>query len=131
MVRHRRNFAHVDAAENDDATFADSFQCLGYEVADGSEDDRRIHGGARVLVGAARPHAAETASERLGLGIAGARKCIDRPLLELRDLSHNVRCRAKSIDAEGLGIARHAQCAMADQPRAQQRRSRRVRVVWR
>ena len=82
-----------------------------------------------MLVGASGPHAAETAGERLSLGISRASEGVDRSLLELRNLGDDMRGRAKAVDAERLGIARHAQRAMADQPRTQQRRRGRIRVA--
>ena len=63
------------------------------------------------------------------MDISGAREGVHRSLLELRNLGDDMRGRAKAVDAERLGVPRHAQRAMSDQPRAQQRRRGRIRVA--
>jgi hypothetical protein len=104
----------MDAAQDDDTAFAHRLQRYRYEVADRGEDDRRVHVRAGPFVGVSGPDAAEAAGERLRLGIARARKRVDRPPFELRDLGDDVRGSAKPVDGEPLGVTRHVQRAVAD-----------------
>src|SRR5205085_5878434 len=71
------------------------------------------------------------AREGLALVVARTREREDAPPLVPRHLRHDVRGRAEAVEAEPLRVARRAQRAVADQPRAEERRRLLVRVaLW-
>ena len=77
------------------------------------------------------PAPTEADSELLRLRISRARESENVPALMPRDLSHDVRRRAKAVKAESLRISRLAERAVADQSRAEQWRSAHIIVVVR
>ena len=97
-------------------------QRRGHELADGGEDDRRVELLGRGPQRVARPLAAELQREGLRGVVVGAREGEDAPALVQRDLADDVRAGAEAVEPEALRVAGHAQRAVADEPRAQQRR---------
>ena len=69
--------------------------------------------------------------EVLRLAVAGPGEGEDALALVAGDLRHDVRRGAEAVDAEGLGRARHAMRAVADQPGAEERRGIGIAVAVR
>src|SRR5690606_10360909 len=65
----------------------------------------------------------------LGSVVARPGEGVDLSALMARHLGDDVRRGAEAVDAQTLGVARHAQRAIADQPGAKKRRRLVVRVV--
>ena len=80
-------------------------------------------------IGAAGPLAAEPRANACAGASPGRVKANSRRPSIARHLGDDVRRRAEAVDAEPLGVARHAQAAVADQPGAQQRRRLGVAVA--
>jgi hypothetical protein len=70
----------------------------------------------------AGPLRAELACEVLTLDVAFAGESVKRAALVPGDLRDDVGGCAEAIDAEHVGVACHAQCPIADETRAEQRR---------
>ena len=110
----------MDPGADDRAALRDRRERGRDELAGRGEDDRRVE-----LLGRrarARPLRAERARERLRLVVALARDREDAAALRPRDLRDDVRGGAEAVQPEPLGVAREPQRAVADQPRAEQRR---------
>ena len=97
------------------------------EPAVGGEDDRGVERLGWCGARGAGPRRAELAGERLRAVVALARERVDLAVLGARDLDDDVRGRAEAVEPEAPGVAAHAQAAVADEARAQQRRGLVVR----
>ncbi len=90
IVGHGGDVAHVNAAEHDRTAFAHGFERVRHERSNGREDDGRIEGRGRALVGAAGPDAAQLAREALRRRIAFSGEGVDGDALVPGDLGHDV-----------------------------------------
>ena len=97
-------------------------QRRGHELADGSEDDRRVELLGRRAQRVAGPLAAELEREGLRRLVAARVKAKTRRPWCSGDLADDVRAGAEAVEPEPLPVAGHAQRAVADEPGAQQRR---------
>jgi hypothetical protein len=120
----------MDAGAHHDASLRDDPQRDRHQRADGREDDRRVELLRRLLVRAAGPGGAEIAREPLALLVAGAGERKDLAALVGRDLRDYVGGGAEAVEAQAFGVAAHAEGAVADQARAEQRRGLEVRVTF-
>src|SRR5690606_19465521 len=73
---------------------------------------------------AARPDGAELARERLRGRVAGAREGMKLGALIAHDLRDDVGRRTEAVDSDAASVACLRQRAVADEPRAEQRRRR-------
>ena len=121
----------MNSATHDDAATVDRAQCRWHQRADWRENNGRIEFLRRCFIRSARPDGAETDREFPRLRISRARESENVPALMPRDLGHDVRRRAKAVKAESLRISRFAERAVADQPRAEQRRCAHIIVAVR
>src|SRR5690606_3734349 len=85
-VRERRYVAHVDAAADERAAFAQRFERGRYQRPDRGENDCGIEQFRGRLIAAARPSCAQRQSELLCSNIAGAREGVRLLSLRARDL---------------------------------------------
>ena len=74
----------------------------------------------RHLVGCAGPHRTQLPCEILSGRVAAARESIHTPTLMTGNLRNDVRGRAEPVEADGVGIARHAVGPVSDQAGAEQ-----------
>src|SRR5690606_4932243 len=119
-VRERRYVAHVDAAADERAAFAQRFERGRYQRPDRGENDCGIEQFRGRLIAAARPSCAQRQSELLCSNIAGAREGVHLLSLRARDLRNDVRRCAEPIDPETPRVLREAPGAITDQSRAEQ-----------
>ena len=125
LVREGRDRAHVDAGADDGAALADRRQRLGDELAGGREDDRGVEL-LRPLADGAGPRGAELARQRLRRLVAGPGEGEDAASFVAGELRDDVRRGAEAVEPEALAVAGGAERAVADQPRAEERRQLRV-----
>src|SRR5260370_39076172 len=121
----------MDAGADDDAALGPGLERRGHQRADRWEGEGGVEQRGRRFQRRPGPVRAEIARDPLGKRIAGPGEGIALAALEHRDLGDEVRRRAESIEAEPPRIARHAQRAMSDEPRAEQRRGLGVPVALR
>ena len=122
------NVAHVDAAADDGAAFADGFKSLRHQVAYRRKDDSRIKFFGRQFVRAAGPNRTEIESEFFCFFVCGPGESIDFPLLILCHLRDDVRGSAEAVNAEPLAVPRFNQTSVSDQTRAQKWRGFRIAI---
>ena len=118
----------MDAAADNDAAFADRFERLGYELAGGSEDDRRVQSCWRRFVRTAGPGCAEIQGEFLRCGVTCPGERVNFPLLIFCDLRDDVGCGAEAVKTKPFPVACFDQASITDETRAEQRRSFRITV---
>ena len=123
LVRERRDVAHVDAGADDRAALA---HVRGAPRARARRRARRRSprrappaAGSR---GVARPGRAERARERLAVVVAGRVTANTRRPWKTRDLATMCAAAPKPYRPSALGVAGEPQRAVADQPRAEERR---------
>src|ERR1700738_4734039 len=121
-VRKRRHIAHVNAGAYHAPAWTYAGERGGNERADGRKHNGGIEPLARPLVRAAGPHRAEFAREALAGCIPRAREREHAPALPPGQLGEQMRRGAEAIEAEVARLARDTVGAIADEPRAQQRR---------
>ncbi len=100
-----------------------------HERSVGSKHDRAVELCGRRLLGVTCPHRPERARERLRIGVARARERIHLAPFVRGDLREDMRRRAEPVQPQPSGRAAHAQAAVADQPRAQQRSGLRIGIA--
>ena len=113
----------MDPGTDDAAAFARRFERTDDQRADGRENDRRVEGCGRRGFRIAGPRCAELEGERLARGIAAPGKRVDLAPLVTCHLRDDVGRGAETVNTEAARIARHDERAVADETRAQQRRS--------
>ena len=113
------------------AAFRARPQRRGDERADRREQDRGVELLRRRPGRVACPLDAELERERLRRLVLRAREREHAPALVPRDLRDDVRRGAEAVEPEPLGVAGHAQRAVADQPGAEERRRLLVGVALR
>src|SRR4029077_18270631 len=132
-VREAGNIAHVDAGADHAAARPHRGERGGNEPTDRGEQDRRIELLRRTLGGGTRPHRAELRREGWPLGLALSSEANPLPALVPRDLRQKVRRGSEAVQAEVHGLSRLPIGAIADEPRAQERRQSRggdLRWQW-
>ena len=101
----------------------------GHDLARGREDDRRVERDRRRVDGAADPGRAQLGRQRL-VARAIARADVDLGAAAARQLQRHVTGGAEAVDAQAragpVADPGQAQRAVADDPRAQQRRGRAI-----
>src|SRR5439155_26815705 len=112
----------VDAAPTPRPALPAGPQRRANTLANGGEDDRGVETLRGHLVWFAGPHRAESTRELLGCAVAGPRECVHLAALVARDLRHDVRRGAKSIDPKPLRVTRFEERAITNQAGAEQRR---------
>ncbi len=116
------NVAHVNAGADHPAAGADGGQGRRHQGAHGGEENRGIEKVGRRLIGVACPHRAKLPGEGLGLEITRSGKGEDPAALGAGDLGEEVRGGAKAVEAEIGSLACGTIGAIADEPRAKERR---------
>ena len=125
----------MDAAADDDPTFAHGFESCRHQGADGREDDGGVERLGRTLIRASGPRHAKRAGEILRRAIAGPREGVHLAPLRFRDLRHDMGRGAEAVDAEARNLSSgrsdgEFQRAVADQPGAKKRRGFGVAIVF-
>ena len=92
----------------------------GTKGTDRCEQQRRVEFFRRRLVGGAGPFGAEAEREVDGRPVVRPDEGEHPPALGARDLGDDMGRRAEAVEAETLGIARHREGAVTDEPGAEQ-----------
>ena len=108
------------------AAFGCRFERRRHQRPDRREDERGIERLGRPRLGGAGPFRAEADREVLADAVAGAGEGEDALAAMPRDLRDDMRRGAETINPQTLGLARHAQGAIADKAGAKQRRRRNI-----
>ena len=108
---------------------ASARSAIGTSAPTGAKTIAASSGSGGAAPDAPGPLGAEPACEARARVVAGAREREHPAPLVAGDLADDVRRGAEAVEAEALGVAGHPQGAVADEPRAQQRRGLEVRVA--
>ena len=119
----------MNARADHRAALGHGAQGQGHEFPRGGEDDCRIHLLRRCLVRAARPGRPQLPGEGLTFHVPRPGESIHLPSLPAGDLDQEVRGRAEAVEGQFHRVARHAQGAVADQARAEERRGLEIGVT--
>ncbi len=119
----------MDARADHDAALADVAERGRDELSGRREHDHRVELLRRARERVAGPGGSEGAGERLSLGVVRASAGEDPAALGDGDLADDVRRGAEAVEADALAVAGEPERAVADEPRAEQRRSLLVRIA--